>query len=222
MKISITVVFIGFLVFSTACRKLNYKDTTVEVYVENISLHEPLVNHPVMIKERSSTISGNTIAVIDRQFTDEDGMVYFDVETHKHYDYEVVFDYRGGWSGFATIDLGEEDPNNYVDEVKIKGGEDQCAHLKIARGGALSLYIKNSLSNADNQVMMVQFKHQNGTLLDGLYNKTNQTTPMSLWEGDYFVDYYIASEGDTTYYHYDTLKLSTEYWPTNYQVIHEP
>ncbi len=224
MRKKIFVVFIWFLVLTSSCRKLNYKDTTVEVYVENISLHEPLVNHPIVIKERSSNISGNIITVIDRQFTDENGIVYFDVETHRNYDYEVEFDYRGGREGFTTLSPGDDDPNRVIDRVKINGGEDQCAHLQIIRGGALDLFIKNSSVNASNETMMVQFKHQNGIRLRTLDKKSDRRSTISLWEGDYLVDYYIASEGDTIYYNYDTLSLSAENWPSpnDYDVIHEP
>ena len=102
-----------------SCRLINYKDTKVEVYVENVSLHEPLVNHPVFLKEMSSSISGNSVAIIDRQFTDNKGVVNFAFEAHKNHDYEVEFDYQGGREGFVTLSLDRNDPNGTLDRVDV-------------------------------------------------------------------------------------------------------
>lgn len=93
---------------------------------------------------------------------------------------------------------------------------------KIWTWGGMGLEIKNSSLNAQNEIMMVQFKHLIGMNRRVLINRESQNTSFDLWEGDYFVDYYIASEGDTTYYNYDTLSLSTDNWPIDYEVIHKP
>lgn len=143
------------LLFFNSCRLINYKDTSVEVYVENVSLHEPLVGHPVKLKEISSNFSGTTVKLIATQLTDSDGMVYFDFEGHKNYDYEVEFDYQGGEEGFASINLDDQNPNGTFDRIDIEAGKHQNVNMRIVRGGRLRLIIENRSNNFENEVMIV-------------------------------------------------------------------
>lgn len=154
MRTSFSLLFL-ILLFFNSCRLINYKDTSVEVYVENVSLHEPLVGHPVMLKEISSNFFGTSVSVIDRQLSDSDGMVYFDFEGHKNYDYEVEFDYQGGEEGFASINLDDQNPNGTFDRIDIEAVKHQNVNMRIVRGGRLRLIIENRSNNFENEVMIV-------------------------------------------------------------------
>jgi len=203
-----------FVLLLTSCSKLNYKDATLQVYVENVSLHEPLEGHPVILKEIASSLSSTSVSVIDRKLSDVEGMVYFDFEAHKNRDYQIEFDYQGGIDGFVTLSLDRNDPNGTMDRVDISPGVDQFVELRIVRGGTLLLTIQNWSQNFIDETMHVDFEHQNGIRTRTLTNKEERFASIDLWEGKYNVRYFIATSTDTSVYFYETLDLSVDKWPS--------